>query len=274
MIRFACPDCRWTLEVPEDLGGSMVRCPCCGRSLCVPTLLPVDASAGPRPATRAAHVLRPGTNPLRWVRARTARVLSLGRFGSPAALLLALLLFACPWIEVRCEKPLGDDGTRTLAERSGLQAAYGGYAEAPLAHTARAERDRLEARLRALQSEPRLSWAPLMVLYPLVLLSGSLLGFLAQRDRVRSAALVGCSLAAGLLLLLQASRGFSLDQAARTLDAKGRWAGVDLQIVLGTSGLLEVRYTPWFWLSAGALGGATAAACAERWLRRGLVRLR
>ncbi|MCI0459282.1 MAG: hypothetical protein L0Z62_20225 [Gemmataceae bacterium] len=198
----------------------------------------------------------------------------MGRFGSPALLLVALLLFPLPWIEVRCDKPLGDHGTRTLAEQSGLQAAYGGYSEAPLSHTARTERDRLEARIRALQSEPTLSGSPLMVLYPLVLLGGSLFGLLTRRDRFRCAALVGCSLVAGLLLLLQASRGFPLDQAARTLDAKGRLAGVDLRIALSTSGLVEVHYTPWFWLSAIALGGALVAASAEWWFTRGRVRLR
>jgi hypothetical protein len=107
-----------------------------------------------------------------------------------------------------------------------------------------------------------------MAVYPLILLGGCLVGLRARRDWVRRTALVGCSLAAGLLLLLQASRGFPLERAARTLDAKGQLAGADFRIALSTSGLLEVGYTRWFWLSAFALGCALAAACAEWWLNR------
>jgi hypothetical protein len=197
-----------------------------------------------------------------------------GRFGSPAALLLALLLFPLPWLEVRCDRRLDETGTRTLAEQSGLQAAYGGYSEVPLSATARSERDRIEARIRASQNPPALSWAPLLVVYPLVLLGGFLFCLLAWQNPFRPAVLVGCSLTAGLLFLLQSARGFPLEQAARTLGTEGRLAGVDFRITLGTSGLLEVHYTPWFWLSAVSLGGALATACAEWWLTRGPGRRR
>src|SRR5262245_28269733 len=112
------------LDVPEDRGGSTVRCPCCGRSLSVPTLLPVDAAPGPT-AGAPVSARAPG----RRILALTARALPVWRFGSPAALLLALLLFFLPWVEVRCDRPFGDRGARTVAEQSGLQAAYGGYTE-------------------------------------------------------------------------------------------------------------------------------------------------
>jgi hypothetical protein len=181
---------------------------------------------------------------------------------------LALVFFFLPWVEVRCDRPLGERGSKTLAVQSGLQAAYGSYTEVPLSHTDRSERDRLEAQVRALHGEPALARSPLMAVYPLILVGGGLVGLRARRDWVRRTVLVGCSLAAGLLLLLQASRGFSLERAVRTLDAKGQFAGADFRIALSMSGLLEVGYTPWFWLSAVALGCALATACAEWRLNR------
>src|SRR5262249_1176527 len=154
--------------------------PCCGRRLCVPTLVPADAVPSPRanapvPAqARAVHVPRPGTKPLRKAKALLARALTLGRFASPASLFVVLLLFPLPWIEVRCDRPIGNSESRKLADQSGLQAAYGGYSEAPLPHAARSERARVEAQIRSVLSEPIPSWSPLMVLYALVLLGGAL----------------------------------------------------------------------------------------------------
>jgi hypothetical protein len=272
MIRFACPACSRTLEVPEERGGGTVGCPNCDRPVSVPTLLPVDAAlaapAGAKVAARARGWYRPqiGINPMQGIVGLAARALPLWRFGSPSSLLLAFLLFFLPWIEVRCDRPVGDRGSKSVAVQSGFQAAYGGYSEVPLSHTAGSERDRIEAQVRALQGDLKLTWAPLMVVYPLVVLGGSLFGLLAWRHRFRSAVLVGCSLTASLLLLLQTSRGFPLEQAARTLEAKGRLASADFRIALSTSGLLEVGYMAWFWLSAVALGSALTATCAEWWL--------
>jgi hypothetical protein len=109
-----------------------------------------------------------------------------------------------------------------------------------------------------------------MVAYPLALLGGIVLGVRARRHPFCSAALVGCCVAAGLLLGVEASRGFPLERAVRTVDAKGRLAGADFSVALSTSGLVEVGYTKWFWLSAVAVGGALAAAGAEWWLARKL----
>jgi hypothetical protein len=200
--------------------------------------------------------------------ALTARTLPLRRFVSPASLLLALVLFPLPWIDVRCDRPLGERGSRTLVQQSGLQAAYGGYTEAPIPHTTQTDRERIEARVRAIRGELILSWSPLMVAYPLVLLGGIVLGVRARRHQSRTAALVACCVAAGLLLWVEASWGFPLERAVRSVDVKGRVPGADVFVALSTSGLVEVGYTKWFWLSAVAVGGALAAAGAEWWLTR------
>src|SRR5438477_7897200 len=165
------------LDVAEDRGGSTVHCPCCGRPLCVPTLLPAGTVPGPAAGAPARAAGRK-------VLALAARALPVWRFGSPAGLLLALALFFLPWVEVRCDRPFGDRGTKTLADQSGLQAAYGGYTEAPLAPTARSERDRIEEQARALRGEVALSGSPLMTVYPLALLGGCLLGLLVRRGWV------------------------------------------------------------------------------------------
>src|SRR5262249_5252717 len=149
-----------------------------------------------------------------------------------------LLLFFLPWVEVRCDAPLGERGSQTLAVQSGLQAAYGGYTEMPLSHTAWGERDRVEAQFRALKGDLTVAWSPLMAVYPFALLGGCLAGLSVRRVRLRFAALVGGGLAAGLLLL-QASQGLPLERAARTLDARGRVAGADFRMALSTSGLLD-----------------------------------
>jgi hypothetical protein len=189
------------------------------------------------------------------------RVFPWWQFGSPVSMLLALVLFALPWVEVRCDRPLGERGSRTLARQSGLQAAYGGYSEVALQDVDRSERERMEARVRAVRGEPGTDWSPLLVAYPLVLIGGGVLGLLARRERLRRAAAVACSLAAGLLFLVQAFRGLPLERAVRAVGTQGNLAGADFRIALSGERLLEVRHTPWFWLSAGALVVAAALAC-------------
>src|SRR5262245_427205 len=97
MIRFCCPGCSSGLEVPEDRGGNMIHCPHCGRSTRVPTLVPIEpvpdpGVTGARPWVTGGHSPRGG---LRFPKKRVRSILAfpVGRFGSPAMLLLALVLF-------------------------------------------------------------------------------------------------------------------------------------------------------------------------------------
>src|SRR5262249_30226892 len=98
-----------------------------------------------------------------------------------------------------------------------------------------------------------------------------LFGLAAWRSRFQPVTMLVCSLAACVLLVLQRSRGFPLEQAARAVGTQGRFGGTDFQITLSTTGLLEVVYTPWFWLSAVVTGCALAGACAEWWLTDGVA---
>ena len=93
----------------------------------------------------------------------------------------------------------------------------------------------------------------------------------SRRETYRRTALVGCSLAAGVLFLAEAMRGLPMERAVRSVGTQGSLAGADFRIALGTAGLLEVRHTPWFWLSAVALVGAAALAGGGWPLTRGRV---
>jgi hypothetical protein len=238
MIRFTCAQCLAQMEVPEDQGGRGIACPRCGHVQYVPTLLPVEA---PPVAPRLAGA-RPGYIP--W------------RYGSPAGLLLALILFPLPWIDVRCDRPIDPSGNRSLVEQSGLQAAYGGYTETP---TFRTERER-----RPAQNAPAdLPGAPLMVLYGLCLAGGLFCGIAVRRRPLRLAGQVGTSALALVLLYLQAHRGFPLELAVTSPPVREATAEVLLRGLLGQSGLVEVRYTAWFWLTVAAVAASLLAALAE-----------
>jgi hypothetical protein len=228
------------MEVPEYQGGRSLACPRCGQVQYVPTLLPAR-STGARPAARLLQHL-PVHAP--W------------RYGSPAALLLALVLFPFPWIEVRCDRPIDNNGNHTLVEQSGLQAAYGGYTENP---TFRTERERRPAQ----NADESLPGAPLMVLYGLCITGGLLCGIAVHRRILRLAGLVGSSAAALALLYLQAHRGFPLEQAVTSPSVRDVTTEVLLRSVLGKSGLVEVRYAGWFWLTVAAVVTSLLAALAE-----------
>jgi hypothetical protein len=257
MIRFTCARCLAQMEVPEDQGGRGIACPRCGHVQYVPTLLPVEAPAtAPRPAGA-----RPAARLLERLRAVRLPVHAPWRYGSPAGLLLALVLFPLPWIEVRCDRPIDNSVNRTLVEQSGLQAAYGGYTESPTFRTERARRPAQNA-----PAEESLPGAPLMVLYGLCLTGGLLCGITVRRRLLRLAGLVGSSALALVLLYLQAHRGFPLEQAVTSPSIRDATAEALLRSVVGQSGLVEVRYTVWFWLTVAAVAASLLAALVE-WAR-------
>lgn len=43
-IRFACPECRQSLEAPSDMAGNEIDCPTCKKRLCIPAVRPVTTS--------------------------------------------------------------------------------------------------------------------------------------------------------------------------------------------------------------------------------------
>jgi hypothetical protein len=106
------------------------------------------------------------------------------------------------------------------------------------------------------------------ILYALLLVSGILAGILVRRNALRSALLIGCSISAGLALLLQARIGFPLERALPDTVVKRISLGETIGIEVSSGTLLETRYTGWFWLTVFAVLGSLAAACAESWILR------
>jgi hypothetical protein len=179
--------------------------------------------------------------------------------------LLALLLFPLPWVQVQCSQPIDNRGTKLLVEQSGLQAAYGGYSENPQLREGPFESQRESAHEGALKKDGGVRWSGWMIVYPLLLAGGVVAGILVWKQPLRSAVLIGCSAAAGLVLLIQTRVGFPLEQAMPQPSPEQIKVGDLLKIEATAPKLLVVRYTEWFWLSVAAV---VVAACLEVWVLR------
>jgi hypothetical protein len=272
MIRFCCSGCNSGIEVPEDRGGDLIHCPRCGQRTRVPTLVPIEPVPDPgvaavRPWVTGGNA-QPGGVRLRRKWFRSVLGWAVYRFASPATLLVALLLFPLPWVQIQCDRPIGDSGTRTLVEQSGLQAIYGGYSENPLLRNAQFERQRKSAQEELLQKDGTVPRSPWLTLYPLLLVSGILAGLLVWSNPRRSMLLIGCSASAGLVLFLQAWIGFPLERALPRTVATQVGLGQRVGIEISAPTLLESRYTGWFWLTTVAVLGSLAAAGTEFWIMR------
>jgi hypothetical protein len=268
MIRFACPGCRAGLEVAEELGGTLLQCPTCGRSLPVPTLL-VPGVVPPGSTIVAAGSPPPGVrreSRLSWTFRRSpvfAR--SWRRLASPSALLLALLLFPLPWIEVRCDRPIADTGSRVLASQSGFQAAYGGYSENSLVREVRAGRARVQLPAHFRDQDIKLQPSPWMILFPALLLAGILASFAIGKPFLRQVLVLASSALAGAVLLFQWRNGFPLEHAfPNTVTGEVAFGGV-LKVEASAPTSLEIHSTVWLWLTLAAVLTAIALAMAEAW---------
>jgi hypothetical protein len=261
MIRFWCSACTQAIEGSEDQGGTLIPCPRCGQTMCVPTLLPVErapALGGYRQGSSA----RPGKR-----RLFSALFYPIWGISSPASMLLALCLFPLPWVQIQCSRPIGDSGTKVLAEQSGLQAAYGGYTENPLFQHAEFERQRKSVieEFKGKERElPRSGW---MILFPLLLVAGIIAGFRIRRQPLRSALLIACSALAGLVLFVQAYTGFPLERALPDRSAGSISLGEMIKIQTSSPTLFETHYTGWFWLTIVFVLGSLVASSAEWWMR-------
>ena len=272
MIRFCCSRCSSAIEVSEDRGGNLIHCPRCGQPARVPTLVLIEPRTDPgiaavRPPVTGGHSQPKSVPfPMKWRLSVLAR--PIGQFGSPATLFLALLLFPLPWVQVQCDRPIGNSGTRTLVEQSGLQAIYGGYSENPVLQTAPFEPQRKAAQEGRLPKDGAVARSMWMSWYALLLVSGILAGLLVWNNPLRSALLIGCSALAALVLFIQARIGFPLEQALPKTVATQVSLGQQVGMEISAPTLLDTRYTGWFWLSVVAVLGSLVAAGTEFWVLR------
>jgi hypothetical protein len=256
MIRFSCSRCGSAIEVPEEQGGITIHCSRCGNPTSVPTLVAVESG-------RVHSRIAPGLAWQSWLRGFP--FVPWRRQGSPALLLLALVLFPLPWVQIQCDKPLGNSGSKTVAEQSGFQAAYGGYSENPVVLEARFEDERKAIQAKTLEKDGARLWSGWMVLYPILLLGGIAAGLLIRKVWLRSALLLCCTLGVGFVLLMQTRVGFPLEQAVPRAGPKQVSIGDMIKVETSSIPGFEIHYTGWFWLAATAVLGALVVACADAW---------
>jgi hypothetical protein len=199
------------------------------------------------------------------------------RYGSPACLLLTLLLFPLPWVEIQCagqsrrlpaaaaaakrqlpewaERVLLGEETQTLFTESGLQAALGTYSHDPKS----ADREGLET-LNACM-KPSL----LMGVLPVFLVAGVGIGLGLPSGRWRAALLAVCAVAALALVLSQMAVGFPVDLGVAEMIARDPHKE-DYADPSGDTGF-RTRYTPWLMLALLAIVGSLTLACWEWYVR-------
>ena len=137
------------------------------------------------------------------------------RFLTPAQLIICLILFFLPWVEIQCPAPdlknLGgqpgnlNDGPpskkaapenlvyRPLITQSGLQAATGGYSVADPMMQAMMQEAKQGGAKGAKEDE--IKAAPLLLIFPVAALLGIAVGFALPGSKAKKAILVLCCLA-------------------------------------------------------------------------------
>jgi hypothetical protein len=201
----------------------------------------------------------------------------LRRFGSPSALLLALLLFPLPWVEIQCgsrsspgppppgAKPNPVEILYNLIPwreavtpftQSGWQAVEGTCTVNPeLNDPEKGRREMNEAMSGSLP----------LAAYPFVLFVGILAGLRMPCDRRRRLVVGLCAAAVLGLLLWQVAVGFPLDTGMRKLFAED----LEKQAQGNTKeGVIYITYTPWFVLAVLSVAGALFLSAAEEWHAR------
>jgi DNA-directed RNA polymerase subunit RPC12/RpoP len=270
-----CRACGRRLRVPGKLMGNWARCPGClilfmaktpgtekgeQPSAAVIRQQPLSLVKGEASDLCLADDPRlKATNPPRWWRPV-----------SPSFLILSLLLFPLPWIEVRCSS--GEMYGKVLASQSGLQSIYGGETLHPALEAERVKREKAhlpDTSRRTTHSGDFGffdSFAPTMLLYPLLLVGAAFIGFFLRPSLQRSALICAFAGVAFLLLLLQAAIGFPLERRVNKAMVAAAAEREPFDDGAGTMAALafDVRYTGWFWV--GLLSNVAALlALALEW---------
>jgi hypothetical protein len=182
---------------------------------------------------------------------------------SPSLLLMALVLFPLPWIEVRCNGPVTANGPRVVAEQSGWQAARGTVSERPLVESFGSETERKEWRAKVEKADGEVSASWCAAIFAALAAAGLLGGVLLRAGERRRAVVMACGLGAGLVLLGQMWAGFPVERELQRAQPGEVRVGEWFTIKSSGPPALEVRYTVWLWLSVVAVLGAGGVAAAE-----------
>ena len=218
------------------------------------------------------------------------------RFASPSTLLLALLLFPLPWMQIQCTGLRNPPTALTrvgvpkavaefvapshdivIITQSGWQAARGECVrdadwDRKLQESQASDNDddrRIGQTWEQVEHAVRASLhsSPLMAAYPIVMLAAIVLGVALAPGRRRVPLMVLLIVAALALVCLQHIAGFPLVQAYRQVP----WEQLDPQPgkapptpeEFDQTVARDVRYTHWFWLAQYLTFAALALVLAE-----------
>jgi hypothetical protein len=198
------------------------------------------------------------------------------RAASPSAVLLGLMLFFLPWVEVRCN--FGGNNI-VLVQQSGVQTCYGGASpSAQMEEYSRelhkqAEREdkadggKRIAEMKAAEAQKagRLPPAFLVILAAAAAVVGGIIALQPRRSRSALTASIVCAGGAAALLLIQIAVGFPVRNELMREFAKGS-AGVragEPNPAALAAAMFQFGTTPWFWLAVAAFVAAAAFAGAE-----------
>jgi hypothetical protein len=191
--------------------------------------------------------------------ARPGRKIS--RLATPSFLLMALICFPLPWVELRCNNGAMPQNGMTLGKQSGFQAVYGGRSTNAAVETMnneliKEEEKRIgkEALARRIANaerqhdDDRVS-APWLSAYPCVLLLGIAFG-LNPIAKVRRFNVGICCLTAFALVVIQMQMGLPIEQEfGKTLAQEAIRSQSDRYSSAASALLVETHHTPWFWVA-------------------------
>lgn len=272
-IALACPECGEPIVVPARMAGRKATCPACSARVLIPDDDAAD-DAGQRgeglpdddtvdqDSERAARALLVGA----------VQLLASGWRRIPSSLLPwpALVLFFLPWIDVSCSG-------RPVARQSGAQVCVGEFTVAPGLDQQQggrlADRQRGEAppwSLLACLYGASLAMSAAALVCALTCVALGAWGSAGQAHCVALACLGACwALLTAFLLAGSPAEGRLAEAMEHLQQEQGRMQrggglGAEIGANLGAALVnVQVRYTPWLWLSWGLTFLALPCLCLE-----------
>ncbi len=206
------------------------------------------------------------------------------KFATPGQLLICLVLFFLPWIEIQC--PVPDLGNMKIGEiqkdpqkkpsikdmtysgfltQSGFQAATGGYTISDptmrqMVESSKKMAKEMGGKAGGAKAEDEIKSAPLLFLYPLAAIAGIIIGFVLPGGGAKKGMLIGCCALVLVAAGGQAAMGFPVEKDIKEQQSKkgGGGAGA-MNAELGGDVLKTVYKFPFFLALLFAVGGIVTA---------------
>jgi len=161
-----------------------------------------------------------------------------------------------------------------LFTQSGLQTVYGGASLSPALESFREEMEKKAEKepggkgaekAKPEKDGPDIAPAPWLAAFPILLLLGIVFGLADRAGSVPRVGVAVCVGAALLMLVVQMGVGFPVERdigKKAAQDAGKKKDDPDIGAAVAIA--FEVRYTPWLWITVGAVMTAAALALVEQ----------